>query len=140
MWQAGLGLDRYDYGLMPLRQVMEFPTQLIRFSVMEIVPRPIDDYRDAQERRLSLRPDSGPTGSTSVRDCTYSLVEAVVLQDRQGRNREHSARLCAALTAPEQCGPAVLLPGVEDVIRRGLSRKGHGHAATVWRSCPSRAR
>jgi hypothetical protein len=56
VWQAGLGLDRYDYGLVPLRQVMEFPSQLIGYSVMVIVLQSIDDCRDARKRWLSLRP------------------------------------------------------------------------------------
>lgn len=46
------GFGRYDYGVMPLRYVMEFPIQLIGFSVMVFVLHAVDAYREANERRL----------------------------------------------------------------------------------------
>ncbi|MDO8835917.1 MAG: histidine kinase [Vicinamibacterales bacterium] len=46
------GLGRYDYGVMPLRYFMEFPIQLIGFSVMVFVLHAVDAYREANERRL----------------------------------------------------------------------------------------
>lgn len=46
------GLGRYDYGVMPLRYFMEFPIQLIGFSVMVFVLHAFDAYREANERRL----------------------------------------------------------------------------------------
>jgi two-component sensor histidine kinase len=46
------GFGRYDYGVMPLRYFMEFPIQLIGFSVMVFVLHAVDAYREANERRL----------------------------------------------------------------------------------------
>jgi two-component sensor histidine kinase len=47
-----VGLGQYDYGIMPLRYFMEFPIQLIGFSVMVFVLHAFDAYREANERRL----------------------------------------------------------------------------------------
>jgi two-component system, LytTR family, sensor kinase len=46
------GFGRFDYGIMPLRYVMEFPIQVIGFSVMVFVLHAVDAYREAQERRV----------------------------------------------------------------------------------------
>jgi signal transduction histidine kinase len=67
------GLGRYDYGIMPLRYFMEFPMQLIGFSVMVFVLHAVDHYRDAQERRVRAADIERALAQAQVRSLRLQL-------------------------------------------------------------------
>jgi two-component sensor histidine kinase len=48
------GLGHYDYGLMPLRYAMEFPSDVIGYSIIVISIYLFDNYRELREREVRL--------------------------------------------------------------------------------------
>ncbi|HET9481469.1 MAG TPA: histidine kinase [Candidatus Polarisedimenticolia bacterium] len=72
LWRLA-GFGDYDYGIMPLRYLMEFPMQVILFSIMVGAIHAAEAFRRARERELHAAELEGSLARAQLRNLRLQL-------------------------------------------------------------------
>lgn len=115
-----VGLGPYDYGRMPLRYVMEFPMDLLVFTLIMGLAYLFDRYRESRDRELRLA--QVETELTRVR-----------LEALEGQLRPHFLfnvlNTISSVMYDDVAAADTMLARLADLLRRTLRRPGGGEVA-----------
>lgn len=114
------GLGPYDYGRMPLRYAMEFPMDLLVFTLIMGLAYLFDRYRESRDRELRLA--QVETELTRVR-----------LEALEGQLRPHFLfnvlNTISSVMYDDVAAADTMLARLADLLRRTLRRPGGGEVA-----------
>ena len=111
------GLGAYDYGRMPLRYAMEFPMDLLAFTLVMGLAYLFDRYRESRDRELRVA--QLETELTRVR-----------LEALEGQLRPHflfnALNTVSSVMYEDVAAADTMLARLADLLRRTLRRQGGG--------------